>query len=51
MLTLDQLKRRGRALTNRCYLCGVDEETIDHLLVHCSRARMLSDLLLAIFLD
>ena len=48
MLTLDQLKRRGIPLVNRCFLCEENEETIDHLLIHCSRAKMLWDLLLAI---
>ena len=48
MLTLDQLKRRGIPLANRCFLCETDEETIDHLLIHCSRAKMLWDLLLPI---
>ena len=41
VITLDQLKRRGRALANRCCLCEEDEETIDHLLIHCKIARML----------
>ena len=49
VLTLDQIKKRGRALANRCFLCGKDEETIDHLLLHCLVARLLWDLLLAIF--
>ena len=31
-----------------CFLCEENEETIDHLLIHCSRAKMLLDLLLAI---
>ena len=48
MLTLDQIKRRGIPLANRCFLCEDDEETIDHLLSHCSRAKMLWDLLLFI---
>ena len=48
VLTLDQLKRRGIPLVNRCFLCEEKEETIDHLLIHCSRAKMLWDLLLAI---
>ena len=41
VLTLDQLKRRGIPLVNRCFLCEENEETIDHLLIHCSRAKML----------
>ena len=41
VLTLDQLKRRGIPLVNKCFLCEDDEETIDHLLIHCSRAKML----------
>ena len=48
VLTLDQLKRRGRALVNRCFLCEEYEENINHLLVHCKKARMLWDLFLSI---
>ena len=48
MLTLDQLKRRGIPLVNRCFLCEENEETVDHLLIHCSRAKMLWDLFFAI---
>ena len=48
VLTLDQLKRRGFTLVNRCFLCEEEEETIDHLLIHCSTAKMLWNLLLAI---
>ena len=48
MLTLNQLKRRGISLANRCFLCEEDEETIDHLLIHCSRAKILWDLILVI---
>ena len=49
MLTLDNLKRRGRALANRRFLCGEGEETIDHLLIHCSKIKILWELLLVIF--
>ena len=48
VLTLDQLKRKGIPLVNRCRLCEENEETIDHLLIHCSRAKLLWDFLLAI---
>ena len=48
MLTLDQLKRRRIPLANRCFLCEDDEETVDHLLIHCSRVKMLWGLFLAI---
>ena len=48
MLTLDQLKRRGRALANRCFLCEEYEENINHWLVHCKKAKMLCDLFLSI---
>ena len=33
MLALDQLKKRGRALANKCFLCGKDEETIDYFII------------------
>ena len=48
VLTLDQLKKRGRSLANRCYLCEEEEETLNHLLVHCSKVKMLWELILAI---
>ena len=34
-MTLDQLKRRGFSLANRFPLCGMDEENVEHLLIHC----------------
>ena len=43
-ITLDQLKRRGGALANRCCLYEEDEETIDHMLIYCKMAKMLWDL-------
>ena len=49
MLTLDHIKKRGRALANSCFLCGEKEETADHLLTHCTKARLLWGLPLSIF--
>ena len=40
-LILDQLKKRGCSLPNRCYLCCAAEESIDHLLIHYTKARVL----------
>ena len=48
VLTLDQLKRRGMTFANRCFLCEEDEETIDHLLIHCKSAKMLWNIFLSI---
>ena len=49
VLTLDQLKRRGWNLGNRCFLCCVEEETINHILIHCSKARVLWELVFTLF--
>ena len=48
-LTLDQLKKRGWSLHNRHFLCCAAEESIDHLLIHCTNARILWELLFTFF--
>ena len=48
VLTLDQLKRRGMTFSNRCFMYEEEEETINHLLIHCKIANMLWDLFLSI---
>ena len=51
MKTLDQLKKRGKALANRRFLCGEGEEIVDNLLLHWSKVRILWDLLLSILVS
>lgn len=46
--TLDQLKRRGWCLPNRCYLCKGEEESTNHILLHCPKTIMLWYLIFAI---
>lgn len=36
VLTHDNLVKRGYQLTSRRYLCGEEEETINHLFLHCN---------------
>ena len=43
-LTLDLIQKRGWALANRCFLCHEKEETIDHLLLQCTKTRVLWEL-------
>ena len=41
IFTLDNLMFRGRILVNRCCMCHRNEETVDHLLLHCPVAHSL----------
>ena len=49
VLTLDQLKKRGWTLANRCALCKVELKTINHILLYCYKARLLWQLVFSIF--
>ena len=46
--TINQLKRRGWNVSNRCYLCKEKEETSDHLILFCQKATMLWSLIFSI---
>lgn len=39
ILTLNHLQRRGWNLANRCILCMNEEESVNHLFIHCSMAK------------
>jgi hypothetical protein len=41
ILTLDNLRKRGMIIVNRCWLCESEEELVDHLLLHCGAASAL----------
>ena len=49
VLTLDRLQKRGWDLENRCFLCQMCGESIDHLLLHCERTREVRTLFLSFF--
>lgn len=49
ILNLDQLKRRCWFLPSRCYLCKGEEESTNHLLLHCPKATMIQQLIFALF--
>ena len=46
VLTLDRLQRRGVQLPNCCFLCGCEEESVNHILIHCIVVRALWDIVL-----
>ena len=41
ILTLDRLQKRGWQLPNCCFLCGCEEENVNHILLHCIVVRVL----------
>ena len=49
ILTFDKLQRRGISLVNRCFLCQEADKLVDHLLLHCSKTRVLWELLFFLF--
>ena len=49
ILTLEQVQRRGYSMANRCFLCLSEVETVDHLLLHCVKTRVLWNLIFSLF--
>ena len=41
VMTLDHHCKRGQPLVNRCYPYKLNDESIDHLLLHCSKVRII----------
>ena len=48
VLTLDRLQRRGVQLLNCCFLCGCEEENVNHILIHYIVVRALCDIILGL---
>ncbi|WKA05140.1 hypothetical protein VitviT2T_023123 [Vitis vinifera] len=48
VLTLDRLQKRGWQFPNCCFLCGCEEETVNHILIHCIVVRVLWDIVLGL---
>ncbi|RVX00295.1 Transposon TX1 uncharacterized 149 kDa protein [Vitis vinifera] len=47
--TVDMLMRRGWSMVNRCVLCKENEESADHILIHCGKTRELWTMVLSSF--
>ncbi|RVW52750.1 putative ribonuclease H protein [Vitis vinifera] len=45
VLTLDRLQIRGVQFPNCCFLCGCEEENVNHILLHCIVTRALWDII------
>jgi hypothetical protein len=46
--TVDNLRRRGMVVVNRCWLCEADGESVDHLLLHCGGSESFVECLLCL---
>ena len=49
ILTMKNRRKCNIILVSWCYMCKRDEETIDHLLLHCPTARELWDMVFSLF--
>ena len=48
VLILDRLQIRGLQLPNCCFLCGCEEENVNHILIYCIVVRALWDIVLGL---
>ena len=48
VLTLNMLQKRGWQLPNCCFLCGCEEKSVNHILIHCIVVRVLWDIVLGL---
>ncbi|XP_059650449.1 uncharacterized protein LOC132296254 [Cornus florida] len=49
ILTLDNLRKRRHIIVNRCCLCKINGESVDHLLLHCPVAHDCWSLMFGLF--
>lgn len=49
IITIDQLKKWGWTMVNKCSFCKDEEELTSHLFVHCTRTRILWQLVFSLF--
>jgi len=49
ILTIDNLRRKKVWITNWCYMCKCNGESVDHLLLHCPIASDLWSMFLGLF--
>ena len=43
------VQKRGRVMANKCYLCGEEEESCDHIPLHCTKTREVWNLVFTLF--
>ena len=48
MVATRMVQRRGVQLPNCCFLCGCEEENVNHILIHCIVVRALWDIVLGL---